>query len=136
ARVELDAGTELLATAVDRTSGIFAALDAEAKLHLYRQHVRVGVFETGLQVDEEFRPALVISHDGSTIFLTDGHCIVVVDGAGSITKRLDLHYRLGALNCSPDGKRCAVSDLDANLVRVYDGSLTQTHQRFAVDLLS
>src|SRR5690606_16994667 len=109
---------------------------ASAELHLYRRHVRIGVFETGLQVDEEFRPALVISQDGSNIFLTDGHCIVLMDNTGTLVRRLDLHYRLGALACSPDGKRCAVSDLDANLIRVYDASLAQTHQRFAVDLLS
>ncbi|MCZ2095918.1 MAG: hypothetical protein LC121_06520, partial [Anaerolineae bacterium] len=62
--------------------------------------------------------------------------VVLMDATGRVRKRLSLYYHLGAINCSPDGHRFVASDFDANVVRVYDGSLTPTHQRFAVDLLT
>lgn len=136
ARLEADAGTGFSTVALDRVTGLVAALDASAKLHIYRQHVRVGIFDTGLQPDEEFRPVLVVSPDGNALSVTDGKSLVLVNPDGEIRKRLELHYRLGALNCSPDGKRFVASDLDANVVRVYDEDLNQTHQRYAVDLLA
>ena len=135
AKLESD-GASFSALAMAHEAGLLAALDSEAKLHIYRQHVRVGIFETGLQGDEEFTPALTISHDGSVLALTDSRSIVLMDAAGALRKRIELHYRLGALVCSPDGKRFIVSDLDANVIRVYDADLVPTHQRFAVDLLA
>ena len=135
-KLEIDGATRFIAVALDRSLGLLAALDASAKLHVYQQHIRVGVFETGLQIDEQFRPTLVISQGGTALFLTDGRAVVLMDAGGRIRKRLDLHYTLGAINCSPDGHRFVASDLDANVVRIYDGELLPTHQRFAVDLLA
>lgn len=136
ARLETDDDAEFIAVALDRALGLLAALDTSARLHLYQQHIRLGIFETGLNIEEEFRPALVISQGGASLFLTDGQSLVLMDATGRVRKHLDLHYRLGAINCSPDGHRFVVSDFDANVVRVYDGSLMPTHQRFAVDLLT
>lgn len=134
ARLEVDGA---FATVVlDRAMGMLAALDTTAKLHLYQHHVRLGVFETGLKVDEEFSPTLVIAQAGTGLFLSDGQVVLAMDTSGRVRKRLSLHYRLGAINCSPDGKRFVASDLDSNVVRVYDGDLTPTHQRYAVDLLA
>jgi WD40 repeat protein len=134
-KLAIDGDTSFIAMCMDRSLGLLAALDLDAKLHIYQQHIRVDTFETGLTVDEQFRPTLTMSQDGTALFLTDGRSIVVMDSAGRVRKRLDLHYTLGAMNCSPDGKRFVTSDLDANVIRIYDGSLTPTHQRFAVDLL-
>ncbi len=134
-KLVLDGDASFLTVNMDRSLGLLAALDADARLHLYQQHIRVGTFETGLTVDEQFRPTLTLSQDGTALFLTDGRSIVVMDSAGRVRRRLDLHYTLGAMNCSPDGKRFVTSDLDANVIRIYDRSLTPTHQRFAVDLL-
>jgi hypothetical protein len=136
AKLETDGATEFNAVNLDRALGLMAALDSSARLHLYQQHVRLGIFETGLKIHEEFRPSLVISQGGASLFLTDGQTIVLMDATGRVRKRLDLHYRLGAISCSPDGHRFVVSDFDANVVRIYDGTLTPTHQRFAVDLLT
>ena len=139
AKLETDAATKFSAVGLDRSSGLVAGLDglgAGAKLHIYRQHVRVGVFDTDLQPDEEFSPVLVVSADGNALGVTDGKSLVLLNADGSVRKRLELHYRLGALNCSPDGRRFVASDLDSNVIRVYDGELAQTHQRYAVDLLA
>ncbi len=136
ARLTTDAGSRFLSVALDRSSGLVAALDEAAKLHLYRQHVRVGIFETGLQPDEEFQPMLLAAQDGALLLLTDGQALVLMDGDGKPIKRLDLHYRLGAVSAAPDGRRFVASDLDDNVVRVYDHELNQSHQRFAVDLLA
>ena len=135
-KLEVDEKTTFIAVTFDRTLGLIGALDDAARLHIYQQHVRVGIFETDLTIDEEFRPTLTISQGGTALFLTDGHTLLQMDSSGRLRKRLDLHYRLGAMCCSPNGKRVAASDLDANLVRVYDGDLIPTHQRHAVDLLA
>lgn len=128
--------TTFIAVALDRAVGLVAALDAEAKLHLYQGVMRIGIFETGLTVDEEFRPALVLAQGGSAIFLSDGTQVLRLDGSGQVRKQLRLHYTIGAISCSPDGNRFVVSDLDDNVVRIYDGDLLPTHQRHAVDLLT
>jgi hypothetical protein len=134
---KLEAGeTPFLAAALDRSLGLLAALDSEAKLHIYQQRIRVGIFDTGLKIVDEFRPALVMSADGTVLFVTDGHNIVVVESSGRVRQRQELYYTLGAINCSPDGHRFVTSDLDANVIRIYDGNLGPTHQRFAVDLLA
>jgi len=135
-RLEVADKTTFLTVALDRSLGLLAALDSTAKLHIYQQHIRVGIFETGLKIDEEFRPILAISQDGTSLFLTDGRRIVLMDSGGRVRKRLDVHYRLGAINCSPDGHRFVASDLDDNVLRIYDGDLLPTHQRYAVDLLT
>ncbi|MEO8395042.1 MAG: hypothetical protein ABI700_18745 [Chloroflexota bacterium] len=135
-RLEVEGKATFIAVALDRSLGLLAALDSTAKLHIYQQHIRVGIFETGLKIDEEFRPILVISQDGTALFLTDGRAVVLMDSGGRVRKRIDVHYRLGAINCSPDGHRFVASDLDDNVVRIYDGDLLPTHQRYAIDLLA
>jgi len=135
-RLEITDKTKFVTAGLDRSLGLLAALDSEAKLHIYQQRIRVGVFDTGLELEEEFRPALVISHDGTALFLTDGRTVVVMDSGGRVRQQLKLHYTLGAINCSPDGHRFVTSDLDANVIRIYDGDLLPTHQRYAVDLLA
>ncbi len=134
-RLEVAEKTSFIAAALDRSLGLVAALDSAAKLHLYQGAKRVGVFETGLTVDEEFRPTLVLAQGGNALFLSDGRVIVRMEGDGQVRKRLTLHYTIGAINCSPDGSRFVVSDLDDNVLRIYDGDLLPTHQRHAVDLL-
>ncbi len=136
AKIETDAKHRFIAIGMDRASGLVAALDAEAKLHIYKQHVRVGVFDTKLEIDEEFRPVLIVTADGTALFVSDGHCITALNPDGSIRQHLPLHYTVGAINASPNGRRFVTSDLDTNVIRIYDGSLTPTHQRFADDLLT
>jgi hypothetical protein len=135
-KLEVADKTAFIGVALDRSLGLLVALDSTAKLHIYQQHIRVGIFETGLKLEEEFRPILAISQDGTALFLTDGKAIVLMDSGGRVRKRIDVHYRLGAINCSPDGHRFVASDLDDNVVRIYDGNLLPTHQRYAVDLLT
>lgn len=134
--VEVDAALPLLAVHMDRTAGVIALLDSDAKLHLYKQHLRTGVFDTGLRVSPEFRPLLIVAPDGTSVFVSDGFQVAVFNQEGQVRKQRDLHYTLGAMNCSPNGRHFVTSDLDANVIRIYDASLTPTHQRFAVDLLA
>lgn len=135
-KLETDTNTRFIAINMDRTAGLLAALDPELKLHVYKRYVRVGVIETGLTLHAEFRPILITAPGGTAIFVTDGEEIVAINPDATLRARLPLHYTLGAINCSPDGKRFVTSDLDANVIRIYDGNLKPTHQRFAVDLLA
>lgn len=132
----LDTGGETIAALVldgERT----AALDKGGKLHLFQRAVHTGTVDTGLRVTEELQPYVVAADGGSRIFAADGEQIAAFDGDGRLIKRLHTGYMLGALACSPDGTMLVTSDLDANIIRVYDGrDLTPTHQRFALDLLA
>ncbi len=126
-----------VALGMDRANGLIAALDADARLHLFKQNERIGVVATELQISDEFRPILLVSKGNSAIFLSDGAQIAVFDPNGKCKRRVHLHYQLGAMSCSSDGRRFAATDLDSNVIRLYNGSdLQPTHQRHAADLLA
>ncbi|MDL1901947.1 hypothetical protein FBR02_14410 [Anaerolineae bacterium CFX9] len=136
-KLEFGRGVSLIRLEFEPTNGTIAALDTKAQLHLFQRQVKIGAFETGLTYEDELTPTLAIPDGGHVIYLSDGRRLVAIENTGTIRRSLDLHYTLGALCCSPDGKLVATSDLDANVLRIYRGDdLTATHQRFAVDLLA
>lgn len=125
------------ALALDRLFGGSAVLDESGKLYIYRQHVRVGVFDIGLAPHPEMRLHVNMTRGGGMIYASDGACIVQIDSGGKIRKRLDTHYNIRQIACSPDGRYLATIDLDNGVLRVYNGeNLTPTHQRFAIDLVA
>ncbi|MFN8371888.1 MAG: hypothetical protein U0694_03285 [Anaerolineae bacterium] len=135
---KLDAGgaSNFVALAFDPQLGVSAALDENARLHIYQQNIPIGAFNTGLTLTPELQPALAIAHSGSSIFASDGQRLVLMDNGGKILKTLDTHYYVGQMACSPNGNRLAASDLESGVIRVYSGSeLIPMHQRFAADLL-
>lgn len=135
-RLLADDSVIFVAVGFDRELGLVAALDSTGKLHIYQQHMRIGVFDTGLDAREDWRPAVRVPNKGALIFVTDGRRVVTLDSGGKIRKQLTLHYDLQSMACSPDGKHLAISDSEFNVIRVYRGSdLQLTHQRFASDLL-
>ncbi len=126
-----------VAVDLDRAFGLVAALDENARLHLFQQHTPVGVYEMPLKLEPELRPDLVVTHGGTLIFVTDGRQIVVVSPTGQIRRRMECHYTLGTMRPSPDGHLFVVSDMDAAVLRIYDTETFElTHQRFAVDLIA
>lgn len=136
-RLEMDAGTRIVSFAFDRKEGVSAALDSQGRLHLYRKAVRVGGFDTPLQIEDDLQPAASISEGGDHCFLTDGARIAIFDLNGNLQKTIELHFSLGAFGVSPDGKTIVVGDLDAGVLRVYGGrNWVPTYQRFAVDVLA
>jgi hypothetical protein len=136
-RLDIGSDAKLAAVSLDRTLGLLAALDRAGKLHIFQQHIRVGVVETGLTLQDDLQPEIAVSHGGTSIFATDGQQVVLIDPSGKVRKRLELHYTAGALACSPDGKLLVTSDVESGVVRIYSGvEMTATHQRFAVDLLA
>ncbi len=137
--VRLDAQGAALFTAVDldRFLGVIAALDESGKLHLFQQSIPVGVFDIGLRPNGDLQTGVVLAHGGQTIFATDGHTIVLVNNAGQVLKQTGVHYSIGRLTCSPDGKLVAAGDVETGVIRVYSGDdLMPTHQRFAIDMLA
>jgi hypothetical protein len=120
---------------MDRQQGSIAVLDAQGRLHLFRQRLSTGSHDTGLQIDTETQPRVLAAQEGRRIVVTDGQSLVVMDEAGKVRKRLELHYALGGCTISPDGKWIAASDAETGVVRVYDGEqLAPSFQRFAIDL--
>ncbi len=135
-KIELVSKSDLVALGLDRFMGVIAALDAKGKLHLYQQHIRVGTFDLKLALDEESLLSLAIASGGAAIFVSNGKEIVLTDTAGQVKKRQSVHYFIGRIACSPNGKFLATSDPETGVIRVYSGTdLTPTHQRHAMDLL-
>jgi len=136
-RLETGKATSFVAIGMDRFLGLVAALDEKASLHLYQQHVPVGIFETGLCLEDDVRPQIAVSHGGSSIFASDSQHIVSIDPNGKVLKRLETHYMIGRLDCSPNGQHVITTDRETNVIRIYNGAdLTPTHQRHAVDLMA
>jgi hypothetical protein len=125
-----------VAVGLDRLLGLVAALDENGRLHIFQQHVPLGVFELGLMTQGSSRPAIVVADGGATIFVTDGASLVLTNPSGQVRKRLDAYYWIGRIACSPDGRLLVASDLETGVVRVYDGDLTPTRQRHAFDLVA
>lgn len=135
--LEVDDGVMFRAVALDRFLGLSAAVDTEGKLHVYQQHIRVGAFDLGLVIDDDLRLSIAISRGGGAIFVTDGRRIVLTDSSGRVRKRIETHYFIGEMTCSPDGKLLITSDMDTGVLRVYGGTQLQPlHQRFAIDLIA
>lgn len=129
--------TPLVAVGFDRYLGLSAALAADGDLHIYQQETAIGHFPTGLDLGGESRPAVAIPNGGSVIFATDGQAIIRVDASGTLRHTRSAHYPIHRLRCSPNGRHVVTSDIETNVIRVYEGStLTPTHQRHAVDLLA
>ena len=123
--------------ALDRFLGLSALLDDSGQLHMYQQHIRVGAFNLDLKTDGDLRYALAISRGGGAIFATDGTSLVITNTSGQVRKRMETHYFIGEMTCSPDGKYVITSDIDTGVLRIYRGTdLTPLYQRFAIDLLA
>ena len=137
APLDLDDDIVLTAVALDRTGDVTAALDTACRLHIWRGQVRVGAVDTGLTLEADSQPQIVVSKQGASIIACAERRVVLFDGAGQRRKSLDLHYRPGMIAGSQDGRLLAITDLESAVIRVYSGiDLQPTHQRFAVDLLA
>jgi hypothetical protein len=133
----LEENITVAAAGMDRTLGFIVLLDSTARLHLYQQHIRVGIFETALILSDDTTPTLVLPHGGRNAFVGDGRRIIAIEPNGKIRGQYETHYPFGTFACSPNGALIAVTDLDSDVIRVYetDGFVLK-HQRFAVDLLA
>jgi hypothetical protein len=135
-KLELKAKASIVNLVLDRLMGAIAALDAKGKLHIFQQHISVGSFDLKLNLDEDSQSSLAIANGGTAIFASDGREIVLTDTSGKVKKRQSVHYFIGRMVCSPDGKRLVTSDPETGVIRVYTGDeLQPTHQRHALDLL-
>lgn len=135
-KLELKTKATVLALGLDRLLGAIVALDAKGKLHLFQQHISVGNFDLKLNLNDDSQSSLAIGNGGSSIYVSDGHEIVLTDTSGKVKKRQPVHYFIGRMVCSPDGKRLVTSDPETGVIRVYTGDdLQPTHQRHALDLL-
>src|SRR5690606_18652610 len=136
-KLDIPSDVRIASVSLDRMLGLLAALDWSGKLHIFQQHIRVGVFDTGLTLQDHLQPEVEVSQGGTSIFVSDGQQIVLFDPSGRERKRLSLHYTVGEMACSPDGKLLVTSDVESGVVRIYNGlELVATHQRFAIDLLA
>lgn len=135
--LEVDKDAQFVALAMDRQGGTVAALDRKARLHLFQKGARLGMFDLDLRLQDDIQPDISIADGGGILFVSDGQRVAVCENLGKAIRCVDMHYSVGTLACSPDGKLLLVSDMDAGVLRVYSGKeLALTHQRFATDLLT
>lgn len=136
-RLETGDASAFGAIALDRLLGLVAALDDTGRLHLFQQHIALGVFDLGLTLADHIPAAVAVAQGGGAVFVSDGHQIVLTDSGGQVRKRLETHYTIGRMACSPNGRLLATTDMETNVIRVYNGAdLTPMYQRHAVDLLA
>ncbi|MDZ4669959.1 MAG: hypothetical protein SH821_03715 [Phototrophicales bacterium] len=125
-----------VAVGLDRFLGLIAALDRAGNLHLFQQHMKVGIFPTGLTPRSERRASIAISHGGSAVYVCDGEKIIRTDSSGKIHKTIESHYPIRQIVCSPNGLILLTHDFENGVIRAYEGAtFTPTHQRFGIDLL-
>ena len=128
---------DILAVDIDRQTGIFATLDADSRLCVYQGGALSYARDLALARDPLWRIDLAICARGERIFVADGRQIIAVDWRSSALRRIETHYGLGIVVPPPSGEFVYCSDRGAGLIRVYAGdNLTQTHQRFAQDLIA
>ena len=133
--LDIKAGAHFVALDMDHELGLIAALDTQRRLHVYQQRIRVGIFDLGLSIDDEYTPVVLIPNGGKQLFVSDGSQIVTSDTGGKVLCRMELHYPLGLAAITPDGKTLMTSDGDTGVLRAYDTEeFLPTHQRFAIDL--
>lgn len=132
----LDTGDaeRILALDLDRALGMIVALDERGRLHVFQQHIRLGVFDIGLNGQPDLRASVSVSRGGGSIYASDGRHIVQTDSSGKVARRREMHYYIGRMACSPSGGMIVTSDIESGVLRVYNAELTITHQRFAIDL--
>lgn len=129
-KLELPADVQTLTVAQD--NGRVFALDS-ARL-LYRDSATPTKID--LEINEQ-PPMLTVSHDGGAVFASDRRRIVALHGETPTPVISDLPYPISLLTCSPDGAQVISADIDTGVLRVFDGhTLKQTHQRWAIDLIS
>jgi hypothetical protein len=132
-----DTVTAFAAVDMDRNTGLIAALDQAGKLHRYQQTVKLIPIDTHLSIEPEQRPDVAVVNHGGSIFVTDGQHVMLYGASGAPRQRLDLHFTFGAMRASADGRLLVITDLDAGVIRIFNGeTLAPTHQRFGVDLLA
>jgi hypothetical protein len=134
--LRLIGGERLLAMDLDGALGVFVGLDENFRLHIYQQNIRVGAFDIGLKREEDARASVCISRGGDMIFASDGRRLLALDTGGNRKKKIETHYLIGRLACSPAGGMVLSSDSESGVLRAYKGeNLVLTHQKFAYDLL-
>jgi hypothetical protein len=134
--LRLVGGEKLLAMDLDGALGVFVGLDENFRLHIYQQNIRVGAFDVGLKREEDSRASVCVSRGGDVIFASDGRRLLALDTGGNRKKKIETHYLIGRLACSPAGGMVLSSDSESGVLRAYKGeNLVLTHQKFAYDLL-
>lgn len=133
----LRAASTFVAVVMARETGTIAALDEHARLHLFEDGELMGTFPTRLEWTASARPAVKIADDGRLIVVSNGRLVTILNSEGRMIEQAQMHYFIGQLSCSPNGRTLLTSDLESGVLRVYQADrLLLTHQRFAIDLLT
>ena len=124
-----------LIAGLDRELGLCAAYADTGKLHIFQQHIRVGVYDLPMAQGVDARLAMHMPDGLGRLLISDGEAVQVIDSAGRVRDALQAHYVVGPVAISPHGNYIALGDTDDNVIRIYDTQLRPTHQKHAIDLV-
>lgn len=126
-----------LAVGLDRASGLLALLDTTGQLHLHPQSGESRHLDIGLTENPGGRSGIAVVDGERGVCAASDQTLVRVDSQGKLLKRVELPYSIGRFASSPDGRLLACGDMDANVIRIYDGDRLQPmFQRHAIDLMA
>jgi hypothetical protein len=129
------ADTHLVTVMLNRETGTVAALDDRGKLYLLGTDRAPRIADIALQPDAHTVSELVLADEGGVLFASDGYRVVRARADGGLDRQRVMAYYVSRLACSPDGERCATSDAETGIIRIYQGpNLTFERQKFAIDL--
>jgi hypothetical protein len=129
------ADTHLSTVALNPHTGVVVALDDRGKIYLFTGEREPQVVDLRLQPEAHTVPDLVMANEADLLIVTDGYHLVRVGANGEIDRRRQMAYYINRIACASDGERCATSDSEAGIIRVYTGpELTFERQKYAIDL--
>lgn len=136
-RLATGSAQSFMALDMAQVTGVIVTLDELGRLYRYDNHIEPTIHDLNLSPDGALRPLVVISDDGTKSIVTNRRDILHVDAQGTIKSHITTPYTIGRIAISAGGTWLIVSDRDTGVLRIYDvATLSQSYQRFAVDLLS
>lgn len=130
-RLPRDGEASLRAAALDRDLGTIAALDTQARLHVFQQVVYVGAFPLAV----ENGPALLSLADAAgSILVGSGAALRLVDLAGRVLAQARLPAPVVACSIAPNGAWIAA--VTASGLHIYDAGLLPVRHAALPELLN
>ncbi|MCZ7539789.1 MAG: hypothetical protein M5U29_07760 [Anaerolineae bacterium] len=134
-RVDLlrDHPAGVLATGLDRELGTVGVLTGDGALHVFQQHVRVGVYPLDLALDG-CRPAIFLPDGSGTLVVSDGSRTRIFDTAGRVLEQAICPEELRSAAAASAGEWIIRYGGARGVIRVYDAHLTAVRQGTGDDL--
>ncbi|MEW6579400.1 MAG: hypothetical protein AB1435_09410 [Chloroflexota bacterium] len=128
-----DYAAGVLATDLDRELGTVGVLTGDGALHVFQQHVRVGVYSLDLALDG-CRPTVFLPDGSGTVVVSDEGRACVFNTAGRVLAQATCPAELCSASVAPAGEWIVRYGGMRGAIRVHDARLTAVRQGTGDDL--